>query len=69
MISETKTEASIMRIFGLIIAIFFTVFATYADAQVTEKKSITLEGANIVIAGAMAEAKKLNAPGGVIAVR
>mgnify|MGYP001449079454 FL=1 len=42
--------------------------AASAGAQVTDKKTITLEGANVVIAGAMAEAKKLNAPGGVIAV-
>ena len=37
-------------------------------AQVTEKKSLTLEGARRVIAAAQAEAKAKNAPGGVIAV-
>ncbi len=42
--------------------------AASAGAQVADKKTITLEGANIVIAGAMAEANKLNAHGGVIAV-
>lgn len=57
-----------MRIIGLIFGILLTVSAASAGTQVTEKKSISLEGANIVIAGAMAEARKLNASGGVIAV-
>jgi uncharacterized protein GlcG (DUF336 family)/mannose-6-phosphate isomerase-like protein (cupin superfamily) len=35
---------------------------------VAAKKSLTLDGARRVIAAAIAEAKKLNAPGGVIAV-
>ncbi len=39
-----------------------------ALAQITEKKSLTLDGAKKVIDAAKAEAKKLNAPGGVIAV-
>jgi glc operon protein GlcG len=39
-----------------------------AQAQVAEKKSLTIEGAKRVIAGAVAEAKRLNAPGAVIAV-
>ncbi|HMG35002.1 MAG TPA: heme-binding protein [Blastocatellia bacterium] len=39
-----------------------------ARAQVIEKKSLTIDGARRVIAAAVAEAKKLNAPGGVIAV-
>jgi len=38
------------------------------SAQVVEKKGLTLDGARLVISGAEAEAKKLNAPGGVIAV-
>ena len=42
--------------------------AGLASAQVMEKKSLTLEGARRVIAAAKAEAQKLNAPGGVIAV-
>ena len=36
--------------------------------QTIDKKSLTLDGARQVIAAAKAEAKKLNAPGGVIAV-
>ncbi len=39
-----------------------------ANAQVAEKKSLTLEGAKRVIAASKAEAAKLKAPGGVIAV-
>jgi glc operon protein GlcG len=57
-----------MRIVGLVLGILFMTSALSAEAQVAGKKSITLEGANTVIAGAMAEAERLNAPGGVIAV-
>lgn len=39
-----------------------------ASAQTVEKRSLTLDGAKKVIAGAVAYAKKNNAPGGVIAV-
>lgn len=43
-------------------------FAAQASAQLAEKKPLTLDGARQVIAAAKAEAKRLNAPGGVIAV-
>lgn len=39
-----------------------------ASAQTIDKKTLTLDGAKKVIAGAIAYAKKNNAPGGVIAV-
>ena len=39
-----------------------------AVAQVAQQKSLTLEGARRVIASAQVEAKKLGAPGGVVAV-
>jgi glc operon protein GlcG len=42
--------------------------AVFTNAQTVEKKSLTIEGAKKVIAGAVAYAKKNNAPGGVIAV-
>lgn len=42
--------------------------AVIANAQTIEKKTLTIEGAKRVIAGAVAYAKKNNAPGGVIAV-
>jgi glc operon protein GlcG len=40
----------------------------FANAQTIDKKTLTIEGAIKVIAGAVAYAKKNNAPGGVIAV-
>lgn len=43
-------------------------FIAPALAQVAEKKTLTLDGAEKVIAAAKMEAKRLNAPGGVIAV-
>jgi len=42
--------------------------ASVAHAQTTEKKTLTLQGAEGIIAAAKTEAKKLQAPGGVIAV-
>ena len=42
--------------------------ALFANAQTVEKKALTLDGAKKVIAGAVAYARKNNAPGGVIAV-
>ena len=51
---------------------FLTLFvlsaAFFANAQTVDKKALTIEGAKKVIAGAVAYAKKNNAPGGVIAV-
>src|SRR6266852_2750402 len=49
--------------FGLLLAIGST-----ASAQTADKKSLTLDGAKRVIAAAKAEASKVKAPGGVIAV-
>jgi len=51
-----------------LILFVLAVAATAANAQTLDKKSITLDGAKSVIAGAKAYAKKANAPGGVIAV-
>lgn len=52
----------------LFMGLYATLAFTYTNAQLTDKKSITLEGARTVIAGAKAYAAKNNAPGGVIAV-
>ncbi len=52
----------------LINALLTAIFPTLVAAQVAEKKSLNLEGARKVIAAAQGEAKRLNAPGGVIAV-
>lgn len=49
-------------------ALLFAAAAGAASMQVAEKKTLTLEGARKVIAAAEAEAKRLNAPSGVIAV-
>ena len=56
-----KTRISIATLIVLSAALF-------ANAQTVEKKTLTLEGAKRVIAGAVAYAKKNNAPSGVIAV-
>jgi glc operon protein GlcG len=50
------------------IALFLFASLSVAQAQVDNRKSLTLEGANQVIAAAKAEARRLSAPGGVIAV-
>src|SRR5438309_9641353 len=52
-----------LLMFGLLLAIGST-----ASAQTVEKKSLTLDGAERVITAAKAEASKVKAPGGVIAV-
>ncbi len=52
----------------IVALLLFVAIAGPVHAQVTDKKVLTLEGAKKVIAAAMTEAKRLNAPGGVIAV-
>lgn len=52
-----------LLMFGLLLTI-----SSSASAQTVEKKSLTLDGAERVIAAAKAEAAKVKAPGGVIAV-
>jgi len=49
-------------------ALALLAMTTIAAAQVVEKKSLNLDGAKKVIDAVKAEAKKLNAPGGAIAV-
>lgn len=49
-------------------ALFLLVAAAAAQAQVSDKKVLNLEGAKKVIAAAVAEARNKNAPGGAIAV-
>jgi glc operon protein GlcG len=50
------------------VAIWLAGLSSVSQAQVTEKKTLSLDGAKKAIATAVAEARKLNAPGGVIAV-
>src|SRR3989449_8269167 len=51
----------------LMFSLLFAMGAT-ASAQTADKKSLTLDGAERVIAAAKAEAAKVKSPGGVIAV-
>jgi uncharacterized protein GlcG (DUF336 family)/mannose-6-phosphate isomerase-like protein (cupin superfamily) len=53
-------------IFLSVTAIALTIINT--QAQTTEKKTLTIDGARRVIAAALAEATRVHAPGGVIAV-
>jgi glc operon protein GlcG len=53
--------------YGAVCVLIFSL-AHFSTAQTVEKKTLTLDGAEQVIAAAKAEAKKLQAPGGVIAV-
>jgi len=58
-----------MTLFKSIAAtLFLWALACPIQAQIVDKKGLTLEGAKKVIAAAAAEAKQKNAPGGVIAV-
>jgi uncharacterized protein GlcG (DUF336 family)/quercetin dioxygenase-like cupin family protein len=61
-----NTQRKSVRYVGLVAAILS--ITSLAAAQTTEKKTLTLQGAERVIAAAKAEAQKLQAPGGVVAV-
>jgi Haem-degrading len=61
-----NTQSKAIRCAGLVTAILLT--ASFAVAQTVETKTLTLQGAEQVIAAAKAEAQTLQAPGGVIAV-
>src|SRR6266542_49238 len=51
-----------------IVTVALMVSASVANAQTATKTTLTIEGAKKVIAAAVAEARRLTAPGGVIAV-
>jgi glc operon protein GlcG len=53
---------------GLLLLVVLAFWTASASAQLAARKSLTLEGARRVIAAAQAEARRLNAPGGVVAV-
>lgn len=61
-----NTQRRSVRYAGLVALALF--IAGLAGAQTTEKKTLTLQGAERVIAAAKAEAQELQAPGGVVAV-
>lgn len=58
----------VLLIVTLALALPLSPMAASAQAQVVAKTALTLEGAKKTIAAAVAEAKRINAPGGVIAV-
>ena len=61
-----KTRQTIL-VGSCALALLLGALAARAES-VVDKRALTIEGAKKVIAGAVAEAKKKNAPGGVIAV-
>ena len=61
-----NTQRKSVRYTGLVAVVLS--IAGLAVAQTTEKKTLTLQGAERVIAAAKAEAQKLQAGGGVVAM-
>jgi len=61
-----NTQRKQRRYTGLVAAVLS--IATLVGAQTAEKKTLTLQGAESVISAAKAEAQRLQAPGGVVAV-
>jgi len=58
-----------MKLLPITVSLLFALMTlSAAQAQTAQKKALNLEGAKKVIATAIAEAKKLNAPGAAIAV-
>src|SRR5215212_5104162 len=57
---------TIYKTFGA--ALLLSAIVATANAQFVERKTLSIEGAHKIIAGAVAYAKKVSAPGGVIAV-
>lgn len=60
---KTQTQVRLVAVVAAILSV-----TSLAGAQFTDKKTLTLQGAEHVIAAAKAEAQKLHAPGGVVAV-
>src|SRR5262245_27006078 len=56
------------RLTSLVAAAVTIALTGTGQAQVVERKALTLEGARQIIATAIGEARRLKAPGGVIAV-
>ena len=57
-----------MKVSPATLCLFFVLAFTDADAQTAAKIGLNRDGAKKVVAAAVAEAKKLNAPGAAIAV-
>jgi glc operon protein GlcG len=65
-VKEKKLMRS--RLLGIAVFVALATVTITARAQVMDKKWLTIEGARRVIAAAVSEAMRVNAPGGVIAV-
>ena len=65
---KTTTKMMTKILTALRVALALTGLVVVAGAQTAEKMTLTLDGAKRVIAASVAEAKRLNAPGGVVAV-
>jgi glc operon protein GlcG len=57
-----------MRVVQVVLALILISVTSIGYAQVIDKKALTLDGAKQIVAAAVAEAKRVNAPGGAIAV-
>ena len=57
-----------MKVLSATLSFFYILLLSNADAQTSAKNTLNRDGAKKIIAGAVAEAKKLNAPGAAIAV-
>ena len=57
-----------MKFLSVTLGLFFVLGLSNVDAQTSAKAGLNLEGAKKVIGAAVAEARKLNAPGAAIAV-
>ncbi len=64
----STSNFEILRTLWLRYAILLLSVLSSATAQTLQKRTLTLQGAEHVIAAARAEAHRVNAPGGVIAV-
>lgn len=53
---------------GIVMALVIAASAGTGNAQILDKKALTLDAAKRIIAAAVAEAKNKNAPGGVVAI-
>jgi glc operon protein GlcG len=66
--SYTEPIGETMKVLPTTLSLFCVLLLSNAEAQTSAKNTLNRDGAKKVIAGAVAEAKRLNAPGAAIAV-
>lgn len=66
--SKFRKESAVMNIRKVLYVALWLLLGSATYGQTAEKKTLTLDGAERVIAAAKAKAQELKAPGGVIAV-